>query len=265
MLKIDCAPRATTPEVVVERDVRCRTGLTVTRSHVPDADRCYAGRCLVTSPLVTAWDLTRRFDLVDAVIALDALAAYRSPIEEPVPPSVLLDLRGKRRGARGCGRPDRVVALSDPRSGSSMETRLRLLLVLAGLRPEVRYTVRDRLGRMRFDLAFPEAKLAIEYDGRSHLELGYGDRCRDLRSGALGWHTMRFDAAGVLDTPDETVHLIRGQRERRLRMLSKHSGVALNRRAGGPGPHGRWRSAAPCSSDPPPAPPATRPRPPCGG
>ena len=109
MLKIDCAPRATTPEVVVERDVRCRTGLTVTRSHVPDADRCYAGRCLVTSPLVTAWDLTRRFDLVDAVIALDALAAYRSPIEEPFPPSALLDLREKRRGARGCGRLDRVV------------------------------------------------------------------------------------------------------------------------------------------------------------
>ncbi len=92
--------------------------------------------------------------------------------------------------------------------------------MFAGLRPEVQHTVRDRIGRMHFDLAFPEAKLAIEYDGRGHLELGYGDRRRDLRSGALGRHTMRFDAAAVPDTADETVHLIRTQRERRLRMVS---------------------------------------------
>lgn len=217
LMKIDCAPRGAVPEVIVERDVRCRTGLAATRAHVPEVERRLAGGCLVTSPLLTAWHLTRRLDLVDAVIALDALARYRSPIDEPFAPTELLDMREKRPGARGCRRLDQVVPLADARAGSPMETRLRLLLVFAGLRPEVQYTVRDRLGRMHFDLAFPEAKLAIEYDGRGHLELGYGDRRRDLRSGALGWHTMRFDAGGVLDTPDETVHLIRSQRERRLR------------------------------------------------
>jgi very-short-patch-repair endonuclease len=113
-----------------------------------------------------------------------------------------------------------VVTLADPRAASPMDTRLRLLLVFAGLPPEVQFTVQDRQGRMHFDLAYPEALLAVEYDGRGHEELGYGDRRRDLRSGALGWHTMRFDKAAVLQTPVETVALVRAQRERRLRLLS---------------------------------------------
>lgn len=112
------------------------------------------------------------------------------------------------------------MALADPRAGSPMETRLRLLLVYAGLRPEVRFVVRDRTGKIHFDLAFPEAKLAIEYDGRGHLELGYGERRRDLRSGALGRHTMRFDAPAVLKTGAETVELIGARRRQRLDLLS---------------------------------------------
>lgn len=220
LLGADCAPRNAVPEVVVERDVRCRAGLAVTRGRVPEVDRRLAGNCLVTAPLLTAWDLTRRLDLVEAVVALDALARYRSPIDDPFPPSALLDLREKRLGTRGCRRLDDVVALADPRAGSPMETRLRLLLVFAGLRPEVQYAVRDRQGRMTFDLAFPEAKLAIEYDGRGHLELGYGDRRRDLRSGALGWHTMRVDAPAVTQTGAATVELIRAQRQQRLTLLS---------------------------------------------
>ena len=56
---------------------------------------------------------------------------------------------------------------------SPMESRLRMLLVLAGL-PEpvvnhIEYTDDGRWLR-RFDLAYPDLRVAVEYDGRQHAE-----------------------------------------------------------------------------------------------
>jgi hypothetical protein len=61
----------------------------------------------------------------------------------------------------------------DPLSESPMETRVRLLLVLAGLpRPTSQFVVRDALGGFvaRADFAFPVQRLIIEYDGALHWE-----------------------------------------------------------------------------------------------
>jgi very-short-patch-repair endonuclease len=68
----------------------------------------------------------------------------------------------------------------------------------------------------RFDLAYPAALLAIEYDGAGHGGIGYDDRLRDLRTGALGWHTIRLTAADVFRRRSETLHSIRTQLARRL-------------------------------------------------
>ncbi len=54
---------------------------------------------------------------------------------------------------------------------SPMETRLRLLIVLAGLpEPVVNFKLRRRDGsvRRRLDLSYPTIRLIIEYDGRQH-------------------------------------------------------------------------------------------------
>lgn len=76
------------------------------------ADVAEALGCRVTSPPRTAWDLARRLSLVEAVVAVDALAhgATFAPAELLV-----------RRGARRCRRVDRIVALADPRAESPME------------------------------------------------------------------------------------------------------------------------------------------------
>ncbi len=52
-----------------------------------------------------------------------------------------------------------------------METRLRLLLVRAGLpRPQVQWVVQDEVAReaVWLDLAYPEHMIGIEYDGAEH-------------------------------------------------------------------------------------------------
>ena len=91
-----------------------------------------------------------------------------------------------------------------------METRTRLLLVLAGLPlPLVQFDVYDAAGRFvaRVDLAYPQIKLAIEYDGDHHRERSTFRR--DVaRLNALrlcGWTVLRFTADDVLRHPAKVV------------------------------------------------------------
>jgi hypothetical protein len=71
--------------------------------------------------------------------------------------------RGTRRARRGVG-------LADGRAESPPESSLRVLPRLAGLTPGPQYVVRDAEGRFvaRVDLAFPEQRVAVEYDGAWH-------------------------------------------------------------------------------------------------
>jgi hypothetical protein len=217
LLGADCAPLRAPAEVLTDHDRRPYRGLVVRRGRVEPRDVVEVSGCRVTSARRTAWDLGRRLDRVDAVVALDSLARVGrfAPVE-------LLAERGVRPGARGCRRLDEVVALADPGAESAMETRLRLLLVLGGLpAPEVQYRLLDEYGFAvaRFDLAYPEQKLAIEYDGHAHATrvLSNDDRFRDGTTGSYGWHTMRFSYDDVMLTRPRTLALVRDMIARRSR------------------------------------------------
>lgn len=123
LLGAPCAPVGMPAEVLVAGHIRTHPCLRVTRGSAAGPDLWTVRGCRLTSPLRTAWDLARRTDLVDAVVAVDALAARGG-----FAPSALLDRRRTTPGARGSRRLDRVVALAEPRAESPMETRLRLLL-----------------------------------------------------------------------------------------------------------------------------------------
>ena len=121
----------------------------------------------LTSPAQTFLDLSHLLGLVDLVILGDSLVRMRR-----VTPDELMALAQTHRGphSRLARRAARLV-----RAGvdSPMETRLRLLIVLAGLpEPTVDHRILDDEGRLlyRFDLSYPEWRLVIEYDGRQHAE-----------------------------------------------------------------------------------------------
>lgn len=216
LLGAGCSPRTAPAEVLSAHDVRHHRGLLVHRGRAAPGDIAEAGGCRVTSPECTAWDLARRLPLTEAVVAVDALARCGG-----FEPAALLARRGREPGARGCRGIDRVVALADPRSESVMESALRLLLVLAGLpAPEVQYPVVDPYGFViaRIDLAYPRAKLALEYDGNNHFTdlRSRRDRRRDLNIADLGWHTMRFTRDDVEGNPPQTPQRVRTMLERRL-------------------------------------------------
>lgn len=191
LLGADCEPSGAPAEVLVPGTCRRHPGLAVRYGRPDAADVTEVGGCRVTSPLRTAWDLCRRLDATEAVVALDALARAGR-----FAPADLLARRDDEPGARGCRRLDAVVAAADPCAESPPETRLRLQLIRAGLpRPEVQFEIRDEFGFVlaRTDLAYPGPRVAIEYDGATHFtrQRREADLQRDTTLAGYGWQTLR--------------------------------------------------------------------------
>jgi hypothetical protein len=119
---------------------------------------------------------------------------------------------GEHSKAKGIARLRRVVDLAEPKSESPMETRLRMLLLLARLPPpEVQAPIHDAQGRFvgRPDLLYRAQCLAIEYDGGNHRDrLAYDDRRQNGLVGA-GFQLLRFTAADVYGTPELVVMQVR--------------------------------------------------------
>lgn len=203
----DVLPTHAPAEVTVPPDVQLlrRPGLAVRRSPLPLGDVRHQAGTPVTTPLRTAFDLCRRGDLVEAVVGLDAMLARRLVQVDDV-----RRFAASRSGWPGLRQLTRVLDLADGRAESPMETRTRLALVTAGLpRPACQYEVYDAAGFFvaRLDLAYPEHRLAIEYEGDHHR--GRGVFAHDLRRlnalHALGWSVLRFGADDVLRHPGRMV------------------------------------------------------------
>ena len=102
-----------------------------------------------------------------------------------------------------------------------METRLRLLLHDAGApTPIPQYEVRDDDGRFigRVDLAYPQWRIALEYEGDHHRERARfrGDIARVNALRLAGWLVLRFTADDVLRHPAVVVDQVAAAiRERR--------------------------------------------------
>ncbi len=107
---------------------------------------------------------------------------------------------------------ERLVQHAEPAAESPMETRLRMLIVLAGLpRPEAQIDVRDRWFRFvgRRDLYYREQRLGLEYDGAGHRESLTGDNRRQNRLLDAGVRLLRFTAADIYQTPEAVVSLVK--------------------------------------------------------
>ena len=166
------------------------------------------GGLSITTPEQTFVDLGRCLTLVDLVVLGDSLvsAGHTSPG----------DLVRAAEAHRGAGARLARRAASYVRAGvdSPMETRLRMLIVLAGLpEPVVDFHWFDESGRlvMRFDLSYPILKLIVEYDGRQHAESdaqwGRDVDRRELLD-QLGWRIVIVRAKDIYRDPGRTLDRI---------------------------------------------------------
>ncbi len=163
----------------------------------------------ITTPLRTVLDCCRDLPLRDAVVIADsALRAGAVTAGE---------LRSAASSATGrrSARLRRAVALVDPRSGSVLESLLRVLLIENGLVPDVTQAVIcDSAGVViaRVDFLFRLARLIVEADG-FEFHAKRADWRRDLRRAnayeALGYRLLRFSWDDVLHDPDYVVGCVR--------------------------------------------------------
>lgn len=215
VLDASCGPRDAPAEVTVpDGPQRSHPGLVVHRDRLAPGETVVVGGVRCTFPPRTAWDLARRGELVERVVGVDALARRHG-----FSPDLLLNFLVHYPGTRGNDRLPEVLALADRCSGSPMETRLRLVLVLAGLpRPRSQWVVQD--GRARravwLDLAYPEHRIGIEYDGEEHTTRARvrRDIARTTDLVDRGWRIYRYTADEVLGAPERIVAQVRRALER---------------------------------------------------
>lgn len=163
----------------------------------------------VTSVLRTVLDCAAVLPLHEAVVVADsALRAGLMTKEELV--SAARAVRGPN--AR---RIRTVATVADERSGSVLESLLRVLLIEAGLAPdELQFVVRDELGRRvaRVDFAYVRARLVVEADG-FEFHRARADYRKDRRRGnaccRADWSVLRFSWEDVRYCPDYVVESVR--------------------------------------------------------
>jgi very-short-patch-repair endonuclease len=163
----------------------------------------------VTTPEQTFLDLATALDLVALVVLGDSLIkAGRTSA------TALRDAAKAWRG-RGAKLARRAARYVRDDVDSAMETRLRLLLILAGLpAPEVNFILRHPDGSwwMRFDLCYPALKLIIEYDGRRHAEDSeqwLHDLKRREALDRMGWRVIVVTKQDYYEAPEEVLRRVR--------------------------------------------------------
>ncbi|MBX7455962.1 type IV toxin-antitoxin system AbiEi family antitoxin domain-containing protein [Mycolicibacterium sp. 3033] len=116
----------------------------------------------VTSPAWTAIEVARGLRRPRALATLDA--ALRS---ETCTRADLWRAAIEQKGRRGIVAVRDLLAIADPRAESPMESEARLEMLDGGLPvPELQYEILDGNGDLRrLDFAWPDRRVAAEYDG----------------------------------------------------------------------------------------------------
>ena len=163
----------------------------------------------LTTPAWTSLDLSDELGLVHLVVLGDSLVKAKR-----VTPAQLVDAAASFRGrSRRLAR--RAASLVRAEVDSPMESRLRMLMVLAGLpEPVVNHQIRwsDGTVRFRFDLSYPDHRLITEYDGRQHAEGKQWDIDVDRREWMDGesWRLVVVRSKDIYRTPALTLSRIMG-------------------------------------------------------
>jgi very-short-patch-repair endonuclease len=194
--------------VFAEKDRRRRAGI---RNHIaaPDTPVTVLNGDRVSSPDQMFVELAGLLSLVDLVVVGDYLVRHK----KTKPEQLLAFCAGSAH--RNAAAARRAAAYVREDVDSAMETRLRMLIVLAGLpEPKINHKIFFEDGRLRyrFDLSYPEFKVIVEYDGRQHREdLDQWDADTDRKDwfDHNGWKHVPVFSRGIYRRPDLTLERVR--------------------------------------------------------
>lgn len=181
------------PIELIWNNTKTPRGVVVGRESLGPGETTVVDGMTVTTPARTAFDLGRRGALDQTVARVDSVlhVCRLSPHE-------VMQLVARHPKARGVRQLQKVLLLADPKCESPRETWLRLMFGRATHLPPVRtqVEVHDARGRFigRVDFAWPELKIAVEYDGEQH-RIDSAEYAKDVkrleRLHAAGWIVIR--------------------------------------------------------------------------
>lgn len=188
------------------RQLRSTSGLVVHR-RAGAALTQVAGRP-VTTPAWTAIELARGLRRARALATLDA--ALRSGTCSREDLLRMLHLQSGRRGVVGVRE---LLSIASPLAESPMESEVRLVMLDGGLpSPVLQHEIVDLSGRVwRLDFAWPEYRVAAEYDGvdwHSGPDAFRRDRTRAAALQDLCWVVVPIIAEDVRRQPAQLVRRI---------------------------------------------------------
>jgi very-short-patch-repair endonuclease len=180
-------------------------GIVVHSGEIRADELRHVGPITCTNAARTAYDLGRRLSLDTAIIRIDGLLnATGYTVGE------VASIARRYPGARGIRQLRTALDLADAGAESPQETRLRLLLVRAGLQ---RPTTQIWVGRRRVDMGWPEYRVGVEYDGEQHWTNpdDYADDIERLEYlASQGWIIVRVSSRQLRYDRDGIVRRVRG-------------------------------------------------------
>lgn len=168
-----------------------------------------------TAPAWTAIEVARGLRRPRALATLDAALRSGTCTRDGLASAVR-----RQSGRRGIVTVRELVPLAAPEAESPMESEARLVMIDGGLpTPVLQHTIVDANGnRWRVDFAWPEYRVAAEYDGvdwHSGPDAFFRDRRRSAALQELGWVAIPIVAEDVRYRPWELVRRIDVQLARR--------------------------------------------------
>ncbi len=161
-----------------------------------------------TAPAWTAIEVARSLRRPRALATLDAALRSGTCTRGELQRAAL-----RQAGRRGIVAGGGLLPLADPRADSEMESESRLMMIDGGLPlPVLQYPIVDRDHRTwRVDFAWPEQRLAVEYDGvvwHEGPEAFAYERQRRAALQEVGWVVIPIIADDVRRRPWQTIRRI---------------------------------------------------------
>lgn len=197
--------------VSVPTGAECRLGDPVVRHHGPGTSTRTVWVKEAGMPVAVSRDENLLQELADHASLVEAVVVADQLLDRARRPE---DLRQAWRMPGGAHRAfvQRVANLARVGAESAMESRLRLLLVLGGLpEPVVQHPVVLENRSRRFDLAYPHARIAIEYDGAHHFlseEQKHADAVRRDAAALADWFVISVVPRGIFRDPAGTLRRV---------------------------------------------------------
>jgi len=177
-------------------------GIRGRRATTDRGETLIVGGLSTMDPVSTVFLLAARLDVPTLVVLLDALVTPSRRYPGLRLPTPFISVSGiqERLDAfgsfRGVQKIRRALELTRPGVDSPKESLTRVVILSAGMpEPEIQYAITEAHGTVAtVDLAYPELRIAIEYEGDGHRtdrEQWRTDIQRQRRLEELGWIIIR--------------------------------------------------------------------------